>query len=93
VYVPEHTKPSKRANKLTIVVAGFLLLIHGPVDPAALNIPSYHKTIKKLMDFGVVEANLSPSQYAEAQELYHDANLVFQNCFIPHLSTGFTAFV
>ena len=29
-----------------------------PVDPVALNIPSYLKIIKKPMDFGTIEKNL-----------------------------------
>jgi bromodomain-containing factor 1 len=51
------------------------------VDPVALNIPNYHKIIKKPMDFGTVAANLKTSQYANAKEFYNDAQLVFQNCF------------
>lgn len=52
-----------------------------PVDPVALNIPNYHKVIKKPMDFGTIQANLHASQYAKAKEFYDDAQLVFQNCF------------
>lgn len=52
-----------------------------PVDPVALNIPNYHKIIKKPMDFSTVQTNLTASQYGKAQEFYNDANLVFQNCF------------
>jgi bromodomain-containing factor 1 len=52
-----------------------------PVDPVALNIPNYHKIIKKPMDFGTIQANLNASQYGSAKDFYNDANLVFQNCF------------
>ncbi|TID24275.1 Bromodomain-containing protein [Venturia nashicola] len=52
-----------------------------PVDPVALNIPNYHKVIKKPMDFGTIQSNLAASQYAKAKEFYDDATLVFQNCF------------
>ncbi|KAE9972543.1 hypothetical protein EG327_009458 [Venturia inaequalis] len=52
-----------------------------PVDPVALNIPNYHKVIKKPMDFGTIQNNLHTSQYAKAKEFYDDATLVFQNCF------------
>jgi bromodomain-containing factor 1 len=52
-----------------------------PVDPVALNIPNYHKIIKKPMDFGTVQANLNASQYGSAKDFFNDANLVFQNCF------------
>lgn len=52
-----------------------------PVDPVALNIPNYHKVIKKPMDFGTIQTNLHASQYSRAKEFHDDANLVFQNCF------------
>ncbi|QDS73835.1 hypothetical protein FKW77_006484 [Venturia effusa] len=52
-----------------------------PVDPVALNIPNYHKVIKKPMDFGTIQANLNASQYSKAKEFQDDAALVFQNCF------------
>jgi bromodomain-containing factor 1 len=52
-----------------------------PVDPVALNIPNYHKIIKKPMDFGTILSNLKTSQYANAKDFYADAQLVFQNCF------------
>jgi bromodomain-containing factor 1 len=52
-----------------------------PVDPVALNIPHYHKIIKKPMDFGTIQTNLKNSQYSNAKEFLVDARLVFQNCF------------
>jgi bromodomain-containing factor 1 len=52
-----------------------------PVDPVALNIPNYHKIIKKPMDFGTVQINLKNGEYSNAKEFYADAKLVFQNCY------------
>jgi len=52
-----------------------------PVDPVALNIPSYLKIIKKPMDFGTIEKNLKANQYQTAKDFYNDAQLVFQNCY------------
>ncbi|KAF1999172.1 Bromodomain-containing protein, partial [Amniculicola lignicola CBS 123094] len=52
-----------------------------PVDPVALNIPTYLKVIKKPMDFGTIEKNLKTGQYVSAKDFYNDAQLVFQNCF------------
>jgi bromodomain-containing factor 1 len=52
-----------------------------PVDPVALNIPSYLKIIKKPMDFGTIEKNLKAGQYQTAKDFYNDAQLVFQNCY------------
>ncbi|KAF2732055.1 Bromodomain-containing protein [Polyplosphaeria fusca] len=52
-----------------------------PVDPVALNIPSYLKIIKKPMDFGTVNKNLKEGQYQTAKDFHADAQLVFTNCF------------
>jgi bromodomain-containing factor 1 len=52
-----------------------------PVDPVALNIPSYFKIIKKPMDFGTIEKNLKNGVYQSAKDLYSDAQLVFGNCY------------
>ncbi|KAH5533098.1 hypothetical protein HBI27_203240 [Parastagonospora nodorum] len=52
-----------------------------PVDPVALNIPSYLKIIKKPMDFGTIEKNLKAGMYQSAKDFHADAHLVFQNCY------------
>jgi bromodomain-containing factor 1 len=52
-----------------------------PVDPVALNIPSYLKIIKKPMDFGTIEKNLKAGVYQSAKDFYNDAQLVFGNCY------------
>jgi len=52
-----------------------------PVDPVALNIPSYLTIIKKPMDFGTIEKNLKNGAYQSAKDFHKDALLVFQNCY------------
>ncbi|KAF2273310.1 Bromodomain-containing protein [Westerdykella ornata] len=52
-----------------------------PVDPVALNIPTYFQVIKKPMDFGTIEKNLKSGQYQTAKDFYNDAQLVFKNCY------------
>jgi bromodomain-containing factor 1 len=52
-----------------------------PVDPVALNIPNYHRIIKKPMDFGTIKDNLKNGSYASAKEYHADAKLVFANCY------------
>lgn len=49
-----------------------------PVDPIALNIPTYFEIIKTPMDFGTIKSKL-PS-YANPDEFAHDCRLVFSNC-------------
>lgn len=52
-----------------------------PVDPVALNIPSYLKIIKKPMDFGTIEKNFKNGVYQSAKDFHADCQLVFQNCY------------
>ena len=52
-----------------------------PVDPVALNIPTYHKVIKKPMDFGTVTSKLKNGHYENAKEFHADVKLIFDNCF------------
>ena len=52
-----------------------------PVDPVALNIPSYHSIIKKPMDFGTVRQKLDRGEYENAKEFEADVRLIFQNCY------------
>ena len=54
---------------------------HNPVDPVALNIPTYHKIIKKPMDLSTVESKLKGGQYENAKEFESDIRLMFQNCY------------
>jgi bromodomain-containing factor 1 len=59
----------------------FAFPFQAPVDPVALNIPSYLKIIKKPMDFGTIEKNLKAGQYQSAKDFHSDAMLVFANCY------------
>lgn len=61
--------------------AKFAYPFMSPVDPVALNIPSYLKIIKKPMDFGTIEKNLKAGQYQSAKDFHNDAQLVFANCY------------
>ena len=63
--------------KFSSVSYPFLL----PVDPVALNIPHYHKIIKKPMDLGTVGTKLDHGEYENAKEFEADVQLMFKNCF------------
>ncbi|KAK3345591.1 hypothetical protein B0H65DRAFT_425984 [Neurospora tetraspora] len=51
-----------------------------PVDPVALNIPTYHKIIKKPMDLSTMQSKLNAGDYANAKEFERDFELIIKNC-------------
>ncbi|KAK3683294.1 hypothetical protein B0T22DRAFT_244552 [Podospora appendiculata] len=51
-----------------------------PVDPVALNIPSYHKIIKKPMDLQTMANKMSAGEYTNAKEVERDFDLIVKNC-------------
>ena len=53
-----------------------------PVDAVALNIPTYHKIVKKPMDLETVERKLDTNQYERARDFEEDVRLIFKNCFL-----------
>lgn len=52
-----------------------------PVDPVALNIPTYHSVIKKPMDLSTMQTKLKTGQYENATEFEADMRLMFKNCY------------
>ena len=52
-----------------------------PVDPVALNIPTYLSVIKTPMDFQTIRQKLDQGAYESAKDFEGDVRLVFQNCY------------
>lgn len=52
-----------------------------PVDPVALNIPSYHSIVKKPMDLQTIGLKLSRGEYENAKEMENDVRQIFKNCY------------
>lgn len=51
-----------------------------PVDPVALNIPSYHKIIKKPMDLQTMTSKLNSGEYQSSKDFEKDFDLIIKNC-------------
>lgn len=51
-----------------------------PVDPVALNIPTYHSIVKQPMDLGTMNEKLQSGQYETAKDFKYDFNLIVKNC-------------
>ncbi|KKK14726.1 hypothetical protein AOCH_001714 [Aspergillus ochraceoroseus] len=52
-----------------------------PVDPVALNIPTYHSIIKKPMDLSTIQSKLNTGQYENSKEFEIDVRQIVKNCF------------
>lgn len=52
-----------------------------PVDPVALNCPTYFDYVKEPMDLGTVSKKLSNWEYSTPEEFEHDVRLIFVNCY------------
>lgn len=52
-----------------------------PVDPVALNIPTYFQVIKKPMDLGTVRQKLDGGMYEKAKDFEEDVRQIFKNCY------------
>jgi bromodomain-containing factor 1 len=52
-----------------------------PVDPVALNCPTYFKIIKQPMDLSTVYDKLQTNRYETAEEFFTDVKLIFKNCY------------
>lgn len=52
-----------------------------PVDPIALQIPTYFQIIKKPMDLSTVQHKLDANEYEKATDFAADVRLIFSNCF------------
>ena len=51
-----------------------------PVDPVALNIPTYHSVIKQPMDLGTMTTKLDSGEYESANAFKADFHLMIKNC-------------
>jgi bromodomain-containing factor 1 len=59
----------------------FAQYFYTPVDPVALNIPTYFQIIKKPMDLGTIATKLENNAYEKASEFKEDVQLIFKNCY------------
>ncbi|KAM7213932.1 Bromodomain-containing factor 1 [Rhypophila decipiens] len=51
-----------------------------PVDPVALNIPSYHKIIKKPMDLLTMDRKMKAGEYLNLKDFDKDFEQIIKNC-------------
>lgn len=52
-----------------------------PVDPVALNLPTYFEYVKEPMDLSTVSKKLNNWEYKTMEEFEYDVKLTFDNCY------------
>lgn len=57
-------------------------IFNHPVDPVALNLPTYFVKIKNPMDLGTVKTKLQRGEYRELESAVADIRLVFDNALL-----------
>ncbi|KAI9833386.1 MAG: hypothetical protein M1826_007484 [Phylliscum demangeonii] len=58
----------------------YAAVFYQPVDVVALNIPHYHRVVKKPMDMATLRDRLKAGEYENAKEFEADVRLMFRNC-------------
>ncbi|KAJ3129088.1 hypothetical protein HK098_002680 [Nowakowskiella sp. JEL0407] len=77
IYCGTILKEFMQSKKYLEFTTPFLL----PVDPIALNIPTYFDIIKHPMDLSTIKKKLEQGSYETAEEFESDFRLMLRNCF------------
>nr|XP_012215737.1 PREDICTED: homeotic protein female sterile-like isoform X4 [Linepithema humile] len=89
--VPPPNRPGRVTNQLQFLQKGVLKPVwkhqfawpfQQPVDAKKLNLPDYHKIIKKPMDLGTIKKRLENTYYWSGKECIQDFNTMFTNCYV-----------
>lgn len=83
-------RPGRNTNQLNFLSQNAMkaVWIHkmsppfrNPVDAKKLNIPDYHKLIKRPMDLSTIKKRLANQYYWSSSEAIADFKLMFENCY------------
>ncbi|KAK3920232.1 Homeotic protein female sterile [Frankliniella fusca] len=89
--IPPPHRPGRVTNQLqflqkivlkALLKHQFAWPFHQPVDAKKLNLPDYHKIIKKPMDLGTIKKRLENNYYWKGKECIDDFTTMFSNCYI-----------
>lgn len=61
--------------------SAFAYPFYEPVDTVKLDIPQYHKIVKKPMDMATMLQKLNANEYRDSRAFYDDFKLMIRNCF------------
>ncbi|KAK6766486.1 hypothetical protein RB195_026035 [Necator americanus] len=89
--IPPMGKPTRHTNQLDYLLNTVLkdVMKHKhawpfnvPVDTVKLNLPDYHKVIRRPMDMKTIQKRLQNIYYFSAKECMEDFECVFRNCYL-----------
>lgn len=89
--VPPPERPGRNTNQLQFLLKTVMNAVWKhkyswpfqlPVDTKKLNLPDYHKIIKRAMDLGSVKKRLENNYYWSAKEAIEDFTVMFENCYV-----------
>ncbi|KAF0306455.1 Bromodomain-containing protein 3 [Amphibalanus amphitrite] len=89
-YIRPHDQPRYNSNQLqylskvlkTLWKHQYAWPFQVPVDSARLNLPDYHKIIKKPMDLGTIKKRTENLWYRSAKDCIEDFQTLFTNCYM-----------
>ena len=86
-FMPPPDKPLRSSNQLqylnkVLKTHQYAWPFQVPVDPGQLNLPDYHKIIKKPMDLGTIKKRLENMWYQYAKDCIEDFQTLFTNCYM-----------
>ncbi|KAE9415154.1 hypothetical protein Angca_006966, partial [Angiostrongylus cantonensis] len=88
--IPPMGKPTRHTNQLDYILNTVLKEVmkhkhawpfNVPVDTVKLNLPDYHKVIRRPMDMKTIQKRLQNIYYHSAKECMEDFEDIFRNCY------------
>ncbi|KAK6031730.1 Bromodomain protein, partial [Ostertagia ostertagi] len=88
--IPPMGKPTRHTNQLDYILNTVLKEVmkhkhawpfNVPVDTVKLNLPDYHKVIRRPMDMKTIQKRLQNIYYYSAKECMEDIMTMFNNCY------------
>lgn len=89
--IPPPDSPGRNTNQLHFLLKTVMKAVwkhqfswpfQQPVDAKKLNLPDYHRIIRKPMDLGTVKKRLENNYYISAKDAISDVTTLFSNCYV-----------
>lgn len=92
-HTPIDEETAKKCKTLIKILYSSQSIFNAPVDPMALNIPTYFNIIKEPMDIGTIRNKVDKLAYKNINDLKSDIEQVLKNCFTFNAPSTFSFFI